>query len=74
LIAETRELVKNPSDTARLRQLASDLQQIAYGLTAAVSGQPSSSPPSDGGAGARPQTGQTGSDDDVIDAEFKKAG
>jgi molecular chaperone DnaK len=74
LISETQSLVKNnPSETERLRQLTSDLQQIAYALTAAASSQSSSGPSEGAGAGAGPQAGQTG-DDDVIDAEFKRAG
>ena len=53
LIAEIRELVKNnSSDIARLRQLTSDLQQVAYGLaSAAADGQ------SDFGRRARRRTG-----------------
>ena len=71
LISETRSLVKNePSNTARLRQLTSDLQQMAYGLTAAASA-PSSAAAGDGG-GARGK--QPGSEEDVIDAEFRRAG
>ncbi len=70
LISEIRSLVKNsPSDTARLRQLTSDLQQMAYGLTAAAAGPP----PSAGGDGAGAQAKPPGSED-VIDAEFKRAG
>jgi molecular chaperone DnaK len=47
LIAEIREMVKNnSSDMARLRQLTSDLQQIAYGLSSStVGGQQRSSGP-----------------------------
>jgi molecular chaperone DnaK len=38
LISETRSLVKSGSpDVARLKRLTSDLQQMAYGLTAAAS-------------------------------------
>jgi molecular chaperone DnaK len=69
LISEIRELVKNNSaDVGRLRQLSSDLQQVAYGLSSAASGQERGP---DGGrtGGARP--GQ-GGDEDVIDAEFKQ--
>ena len=66
LIAEIRELVKSDSsDTSRLRQLASDLQQLAAGLSSASYSQAAGAP----GAG---QGGpQTGGGDDVIDAEFK---
>jgi molecular chaperone DnaK len=65
LISEIRELVKNDSsDVARLRQLANDLQQLAYGLASAAESQ---QPPPDGRGGPRP-----GGGDDVIDAEFKQ--
>jgi molecular chaperone DnaK len=69
LISEIRELVKNNStDVARLRQLANDLQQLAYGLaSAAESQQPPSGGQPDGRGGPRP-----GGGDDVIDAEFKE--
>jgi molecular chaperone DnaK len=61
LINEVRELVRTQSsDVSRLRQLSGDLQQILYGLASAT------------------QTQQTGTEqkgpDDVIDADFKKAG
>jgi molecular chaperone DnaK len=69
LISEIRELVKNNStDVARLRQLANDLQQLAYGLaSAAESQQPPPGGQPGGGGGAQP-----GGGDDVIDAEFKE--
>jgi molecular chaperone DnaK len=58
MIQEIRQLVKDQStDMARLRQLASDLQQLAAGLTVSSAGQ-------DGR-----QRG--GAADEVIDAEFK---
>jgi molecular chaperone DnaK len=66
LIGEVRGLVKNNSaDVARLRQLSSDLQQVAYGL--ASSGGQADAP--GGGSSGGPRTG---GDDDVIDAEFKQ--
>jgi molecular chaperone DnaK len=65
LITQIRELVKNnSSDVARLRQLTGDLQQVAYGLSAA--GQQSSQGGRPGGTSGP----QQGGDDDVIDAEF----
>jgi molecular chaperone DnaK len=81
LISETRSIVKsNPPDTARLRQLSSDLQQMAYGLSAAASG-PASHGAQAAGAGSDAHGGgpnggrkPPGSEDDVIDAEFKRAG
>ena len=75
LIEQIRELVKNNStDVARLRQLANDLQQLAYGLAAAAESQ---QPPAGGAAGGRGD-GQrggprpSGGGDEVIDAEFKE--
>jgi len=68
LIADIRELVKNnSSDVARLRQLTSDLQQIASGLASAAYSQASS-----GAQGGRPGGTPPGGGDDVIDAEFKE--
>ena len=69
LIAEIRELVKNnSSDVARLRQLTSDLQQVASGLASAAYSQASSAGAQGGGPGGT----QAGGGDDVIDAEFKE--
>ncbi len=68
LISEIRELVKNnSSDVARLRQLANDLQQLAYGLASAAQSQETSGGQTGGRGG-----GQPGGGDDVIDAEFKE--
>jgi len=73
LISEARSLIKdNSSDAARLRQLTSDLQQLAYALTSAASGQRASAAGSQGGPGAG--DGAAGPSDDVIDAEFRQAG
>ncbi len=58
LIAEIRELVKNNStDVARLRQLTSDLQQLAYGLASAADSQATSARrgQGDGPGGTRPR-------------------
>jgi molecular chaperone DnaK len=69
LISEIRELVKNnSSDTQRLRQLTSDLQQVAYGLSSAAYSQATSA----GASGSGQPGGQSGGGDDVIDAEFKE--
>jgi molecular chaperone DnaK len=69
LIGEIRDLVKNnSSDMNRLRQLTSDLQQVAYGLASAASEENRG----DGGRGARPGSAPTDGRDDVIDAEFKE--
>jgi molecular chaperone DnaK len=74
LISEIRELVKNNStDVARLRQLANDLQQLAYGLaSAAESQQPPPGGQAGGRGGAQPGGPRPGGGDDVIDAEFKE--
>ena len=70
LIGEIRELVKNNStDVSRLRQLASDLQQVAYGLASTGDREP---PPTGGQQGGRPGGARPGGGDDVIDAEFKE--
>jgi molecular chaperone DnaK len=70
LIGEIRDAIKSPSsDLARLRQLTSDLQQIAYGLTSA----PRTRAAGGGGGGAQANGGSSGSQDDVIDAEFRQA-
>jgi molecular chaperone DnaK len=74
LISEIRELVKsNSTDIARLRQLASDLQQLAYGLASAPYSQAAA-----GGEGSRSGSGGPsrpgpGGGDDVIDAEFRQS-
>src|SRR6266568_1758224 len=69
MIQEIRQLVKNQStDMTRLRQLSSDLQQLATGL--AASGYTQETAESAGRAGRNgPQRG--GAADEVIDAEFK---
>jgi len=65
MIQEIRQLVKDQStDMARLRQLSSDLQQLAAGL--ATSGYTQETA---GTAGRGGQRG--GAADEVIDAEFK---
>jgi len=62
MINQVRELVRTQStDVTRLRQLTSDLQQILYGLAAAAS------------QAQQTETQKTGTDD-VIDADFRKAG
>jgi molecular chaperone DnaK len=69
LIAEIRELVKaNSSDVAKLRQLTSDLQQVAAALASAAYSQAASA----GANAGRPGTEQSVQSDDVIDAEFKQ--
>ena len=73
LISEVRAAIKSePPDTARLRQMTSDLQQIAHGLTAAASAPPPSGA-AGGAGGEQPQGKPAGSEEDVIDAEFRRA-
>jgi len=65
LINEVRELVRTQStDVPKLRQLTSDLQQLLYGLASAATAQ------------QQPGTQETKTPgpDDVIDADFRKAG
>jgi len=64
LISEIRQLAKNESsDIDRMRRLASDLQQLAYGLASTAASQASA-----GGPGGSSTVGG----DDVIDAEFRQ--
>ena len=68
LIQEIRQLVKDQStDMARLRQLSSDLQQLAAGLAASGYAQETAGTASGAGRDGR----QSGATDEVIDAEFK---
>src|SRR5262245_29557599 len=70
MINEVREMVKNNStDIARLRQLSSDLQQLASGLASAGYTRAAAGG-AQGPGGQGPQDAQSGPDD-VIDAEFK---
>ena len=69
LIQEIRQLVQDQStDMARLRQLSSDIQQLAAGLAASGYAQAAA-----GGAGSGGRNGpqRDSAADDVIDAEFK---
>jgi molecular chaperone DnaK len=69
LIAEIRGLIKtNSSDTAQIRQLTSDLQQLAHGLSSAAYSQTTTSGTPNGG----PNGASSGGTEDVIDAEFKQ--
>ena len=69
LIQEIRQLVKDQStDMARLRQLSSDLQQLAAGLAAAGYTQETAGTTSRAGQNGRQRGGAA---DEVIDAEFK---
>ena len=69
LIGEIRNLVKtNSSDVARLRQLTSDLQQIASAMSSGAYSKATSAGAQASGTGSA----QSGGSDDVIDAEFKQ--
>jgi molecular chaperone DnaK len=69
LIQEIRQLVKDQStDMARLRQLASDLQQLAAGLAASGYAQETAGTAGRAGHNGRQRDGAA---DEVIDAEFK---
>ena len=69
MIQEIRQLVKDQStDMARLRQLSSDLQQLAAGLAASGYAQETAGTASGAGRDGRQRGGAA---DEVIDAEFK---
>jgi molecular chaperone DnaK len=69
LISQTRELIKNnSSDLSKVRQLASDLQQIASSISSASNTQTAGS----NGGGARGPGAPPSGTDEVIDAEFKE--
>jgi molecular chaperone DnaK len=68
MIQQIRQLVQDQStDVARLRQLSSDLQQLAAGLAATGYAQATSGADSEGQDGRQ----QGSATDEVIDAEFK---
>ncbi len=70
MIQEIRQLVQNQStDMARLRQLSSDLQQLATGL--AATGYAQAAAGAAGGAGRDGRQQGSTADDEVIDAEFR---
>jgi molecular chaperone DnaK len=65
LIAEIRGLLNNEAlDLTKVRQLTSDLQQVAHSLASAADGQATAAR----GANGKASAGK----DDVIDAEFKQ--
>jgi len=69
LITETRDLVKgNSTDLERLRQLTSDLQQMAAALSSSAYERTTTTRA--GGGDGQPQA----ESEDVIDAEFKPRG
>ena len=81
LIADIRQAIKEDAPVDKIRQLKSDLQQAAHALSSAAAQQgqpgPGAGPQAGGGpeAGAGPEgeaapSGGSGSNEDVIDAEF----
>ncbi|MGW3724402.1 molecular chaperone DnaK [Streptomyces sp. NPDC000851] len=76
LVGEARDAVKNEAGVDKVRPLISELQQVFAGLAAhqagATAGGPTDAGSPDGSAPGRAAPGGTGSDDDVIDAEFDK--
>jgi molecular chaperone DnaK len=70
IIGEIRQAVKEEAPVDRLRSLTSDLQQAAHGLSAAAYQQSTGGTSAPyGGLGGQTTTG---SDDDVVDAEFEE--
>ncbi|RZB19805.1 molecular chaperone DnaK [Streptomyces sp. F001] len=76
LVGEARDAVKNEAGVDKVRPLISELQQVFAGLAAhqagATAGGPTDAGSPDGSASGGAAPGGTGSDDDVIDAEFDK--
>ena len=81
MIADIRQAIKEDAPVDKIRQLKSDLQQAAHALSSAAAQQgqpgPGAGPQAGGGpeAGAGPEgeaapSGGSGSNEDVIDAEF----
>jgi len=64
LIQEIRQAIKEEAGIERIRQLTSELQQVAHQIAAIAYGQATS-------AGAGTSGRSEGGSDDVIDAEFK---
>ncbi|MBW2122100.1 MAG: molecular chaperone DnaK, partial [Deltaproteobacteria bacterium] len=70
LIAEIRQAIKEEAPVERLRSLTSDLQQAAHGMSAAAYQQASGGAAGQGGYSGTQRA--TGTDDDVVDAEFEE--
>jgi molecular chaperone DnaK len=73
LISDIRSALKDESTTVdRLKQLTSDLQQVAHSLASAAYGDAAAGAAAGAGGGAGPGGGPAsgGGDDDVIDAEY----
>ncbi|MCO6008168.1 molecular chaperone DnaK [Actinoallomurus purpureus] len=69
LVGDARQAIKEEAPVERLRNLAAELQQVFYGLTAATAGAGPSGRGGSGGPGPEGGPG-AGGDEDVIDAEF----
>jgi molecular chaperone DnaK len=67
LISEIRQAIKEDTPLERLRQLTSDLQQVAHSIASAAYEQAASATAGQGAPTADPQAAQ----EDVIDADFK---
>jgi len=72
LIAEIRQASKEDAPVERLSSLMSDLQQAAHGMSAAAYEQSTGGTSAEGGPSGAHRA--TGTDGDVIDAEFEEKG
>jgi molecular chaperone DnaK len=71
LINDIRSAIKNESTSAdRLKQLTSDLQQVAHSLASAAYGDAAAGAAAGAGPGGPRGGAAGGGDDDVIDAEY----
>jgi molecular chaperone DnaK len=72
LVNEARDAVKSEAPLDRVRELTSELQQMQAALSAPRTGAPAGAAQPSGSAGGDGSPG-SGSDDDVIDADFDRA-
>ncbi|GAB1326225.1 molecular chaperone DnaK [Streptomyces sennicomposti] len=72
LVTEARDAVKNEAGVDRTRPLISELQQVYAGLAAHQAQGAASSGPSDTAGPDGSGQGGSGTDEDVVDAEFDK--
>ncbi|MEX5636305.1 molecular chaperone DnaK [Parafrankia sp. FMc2] len=70
LVADARRALEEHADVDRVRPVINDLQQVLYGLPAAVQREAASAASGGGGAGAGGPGEASASGDDVIDADF----
>jgi molecular chaperone DnaK len=71
LIADIRQAIKEQAPIDRIRQLTSDLQQVAHGFASQVYSRAGSS--SAGGSSSTGDSARGAKEEDVIDAEFKSS-